>query len=157
MIDLGRSLTKCTPMVGRLKRYVVLWPMIRKTAGITRACSTSHIRKEPNMPSQLDLDQGGTNRQMTRIYLGPSIGWITTPEVNSSLLSITAAGTTNILRSTTLILINVLGTVSVQLPTAKSSPAGDAVLPGIAVFTPITVVDAGGNANATTHLYSILP
>lgn len=107
------------------------------------------------MPSQLDLDQGGTNRQLHRVWLGPSIGWIETPY--TSLLSVTTTGTTALLRSTTLVLVNVVATVTIQLPSAKASVAGDNVIPGIAVATPVVVVDAGGNANATTHLITILP
>ena len=106
------------------------------------------------MPSQLDLDQGGTNRQLQRIYLGPSIGWITS--AYQTLLNIIAAGTTTLLRSTTLVLVsaNVNGVI-IQLPSAQSSPAGDNVIPGIAVGTPITIVDSGGFANA--HPITINP
>ena len=28
------------------------------------------------MASQLDLDQGGINRQTHKVYLGPSVGWV---------------------------------------------------------------------------------
>jgi hypothetical protein len=106
------------------------------------------------MPSQLDLDQGGTNRQLQKVYLGPSIGWIVTSY--QTVLNVNAAGTTTLLRSTTLVLVsaNVNGVV-IQLPSARSSPAGDNVIPGIAVATPVTIVDAGGFANA--HNISILP
>lgn len=98
------------------------------------------------MPSQLDLDQGGTNRQLQRVWLGPSIGWIET--ALTTVLSVVAGGTTTILRSTTLVLVNFNGAVTIQLPSAKSSAAGDNVIPGLAVATPITIVDAGGFANA---------
>ena len=96
------------------------------------------------MASQLDLDQGGTNRQLHRVWMGPTIGWIET--AFTTLLSVTVGGTTSILRSTTLVLVNFNGAVTIQLPSAISSPAGDNVIPGIAVATPVIIVDAGGFA-----------
>lgn len=107
------------------------------------------------MPSQLDLDQGGTVRQSQRLYLGPSIGWILSPANN--ILSVTTVGTTIVLLGTTLILINVAGLVTIQLPSALASAAGAQALPGTFLGRPITVVDSGGNANPTTRKITILP
>lgn len=96
------------------------------------------------MGSQLDLDQGGTVRQLQRLYLGPSVGWQLGGANN--ILPITAAGITTVLLGTTLILVNVAGLVTVQLPLAKASGAGPQALPGTFLGIPITIVDAGGNA-----------
>ena len=106
------------------------------------------------MASQLDLDQGGTYRQFVRRFLGPSVGWVWTPEDN--VLPVTTAGTTTLLQGTTLVQVNVNGAVTVQLPSAKASvtaPAG--ALPGTFLALPITVVDIGGFAAA--HNITIRP
>ncbi len=106
------------------------------------------------MPSQLDLDQGGTYRQYVRRFLGPSVGWVWTPEDN--VLPVTSGGTKTILQGTTLVQVSVNGAVTIQLPSAKSSttaPAG--ALPGTFLALPITVVDIGGFA--TAHPITILP
>lgn len=96
------------------------------------------------MTSQLDLDQGGTQRQWVRRFLGPSVGWIMVPE--ASILNITTSGTTNVLLGTVLVLVNVAGLVTVNLPSAKSSAAGAQAIPFSFVGKPITVIDYGGNA-----------
>lgn len=98
------------------------------------------------MGSQTDLDQGGTNRQFKRQYLGPSLGWITTPAEAASILPITAAGTYTIDPSTTLVTVNVAGAVTLNLPKAHT-PSIPAQL-GLFVQNPITIVDIGGHATA---------
>lgn len=100
------------------------------------------------MGSQTDLDQGGTSRQYIRVYLGPSVGWITTPAPSGSILPITAAGTYAIDPSVTLIIVNVAGTVILVLPSAKTPTVGPQAQPGLFAQTPITIVDIGGNAVA---------
>jgi hypothetical protein len=96
------------------------------------------------MASQLDLDQGGTFRQKQRLYLGPSVGW--QEAINTGILNVTSAGTVNVTLGTNLVLVNVAGLVTVNLPSAKQSPAGAQALPGTFLGIPITVVDIGGNA-----------
>lgn len=98
------------------------------------------------MTSQLDLDQGGTQRQLTRRFLGPSVGWFDVPI--DSILPITAAGTYNVLVGTTLIEVNVAGAVIINLFSviAPTVPAG--VLPGRFVNAPVTIIDTGGFALA---------
>ena len=44
------------------------------------------------MASQTDLDQGGSFRQYVRRFLGPSVGWVFSPDDN--VLDVTAGGTT---------------------------------------------------------------
>lgn len=105
------------------------------------------------MGSQTDLDQGGTHRQMERVWLGPSVGWVNQPAL--SILNITAGGTYTIARGTTLIKISANADVTLNLPSAKASPAGPQALPGQSVITPVTVVDVGGFAG--TRTYTINP
>lgn len=108
------------------------------------------------MPSQQDLDQGGTFRQYVRQWLGPSIGWIEVPLIYASVLPVNVTGMTLVNRSTTLVqVLYTLGGVVIQLPSSQKSPAGDAANPGLVVTTPITVIDQGGNAG--THNIEILP
>lgn len=106
------------------------------------------------MTSQTDLDQGGTNRQLRRQFLGPSLGWIETPAEAASILAITSAGTFSIDPSTTLVTVNVAGAVTLNLPKAKS-PTNQTGQLGLFVQNPITIVDIGGNAAA--HPITISP
>lgn len=98
------------------------------------------------MTSQTDLDQGGTNRQYTKQYLGPSLGWVTTPAAAAGILAITAAGTYTVDRSVTLVTVNVNGSVTLNLPKAHV-PTVPAQL-GLFVQAPIVIVDVGGHATA---------
>lgn len=96
------------------------------------------------MTSQLDLDQGGTARQKVRRYLGPSIGWV--ESLDQSILNVTVAGATSVLLGTNLVLVNVAGIVTLNLPSALQSAAGAQALPGTFIGRPITIVDIGGNS-----------
>lgn len=98
------------------------------------------------MPSQTDLDQGGTSRQWTRAYMGPSVGWILVPLQN--VLLITAAGTYNLDPSVSLVEVNVVGAVTIVLPSAVNPAVGPQAQPGLFANNPITVVDIGGNGAA---------
>ena len=105
------------------------------------------------MSSQLDLDQGGTNRQRQKVYMGPSVGWVDAPATVA--LPVTTAGTTTILLGTTLVLVNVNGAVTIQLPSAKDAGVPAIGLAGPYLKNPITIVDIGGFAGA--HPITILP
>lgn len=107
------------------------------------------------MSSQTDLDQGGTFRQMQRVYAGPSVGWQYIPQ--TTVLPITTAGTTTVARGMNLITVDVAGLVTVQLPSSLRSPAGPQAIPGQDLIYPTVVVDAGGNANDSTAIITILP
>lgn len=98
------------------------------------------------MSSQTDLDKGGTSRQWVRKYLGPSVGWIDVPSEN--ILPIITVGTYNIDPSTNLVLVNVAGAVTINLPSALTPSAGAQAQPRLFAQNPITIVDIGGNANA---------
>lgn len=106
------------------------------------------------MPSQLDLDQGGTFRQTQRLYLGPSVGWVEVP--NQWLLNVIAAGTTIVSRGTNLILVNFNGLVTLQLPSLKASTAGAQAIPRQFTTIPITFTDLGGFASPANPI-TVLP
>ena len=98
------------------------------------------------MGSQTDLDQGGTFRQYVRRWLGPSVGWVLSPDDN--VLPITAAGTFAPVLNTTLVTVSVNGAVTINLPDCYKGliPAG--ALPGKFLALPLTLVDIGGFAAA---------
>lgn len=99
------------------------------------------------MPSQTDLDQGGTSRQWTRSYMGPSVGWVEVPLQN--VLLITAAGTYALDPSTSLVEVNTTGSVTITLPSAVTPSAGAQAQPRLFAQNPITIVDIGGHAQAS--------
>jgi hypothetical protein len=98
------------------------------------------------MPSQTDLDQGGTFREWVNTYLGPSVGWVRAPAKNN--LGIAAAGTYTIDLSTNYVLVNVAGAVTIILPSVivpANPPPG--AIPGVSVRANVTVIDSGGFAS----------
>jgi hypothetical protein len=107
------------------------------------------------MPSQTDLDQGGTTRQWIRQFLGPSVGWVYAPSTNQ--FPITAGGTYIIDPSTNYIPVNTTGAVTIILPSAAdpSYAGASGAQPGLFVNPPIVIVDTGGNAGA--HPITIQP
>lgn len=105
------------------------------------------------MTSQLDLDQGGTFRQVSRVYMGPSIGWQLAPA--SVILPIIATGTTTAQVGNSLITFNIAAIATVQLFRSRGNAAGAGVVPGTWVPTPIVIIDIGGNA--ATFNKTILP
>lgn len=107
------------------------------------------------MASQTDLDQGGTFRQWTRQWMGPSVGWVNVPV--DAVLDITAGGVYTIARGTSLILLNVNASVTLNLPSSKASPKGPQAIPGQWVINPVTILDQGGFANPGTVDYLINP
>lgn len=106
------------------------------------------------MSSQLDLDQGGTQRQWVRTYLGPSVGWVYLPGLNL-LPTITAAGTYVLLPDTTLVQVNAAGAVIITLPSALNPGVPATTLPALYARKPVTIVDIGGFAQA--HPITINP
>jgi hypothetical protein len=105
------------------------------------------------MGSQTDLDQGGTFRQVDKVYMGPSVGWQSV--MQAAVLNITATGTYTIARGTTLIKISANGNVTMNLPSSKASVAGPQAIPGQWVLAPVTIVDIGGFAD--TNTYRVVP
>jgi hypothetical protein len=104
------------------------------------------------MPSQTDLDMGGTVREWVKTYLGPSVGWVYVPvksflASNTNTTTITAAGTYTLDYATTFVQVAVAGAVTLLLPST--------ILGSLAVTqTPahtrakVTIVDVGGFAAA---------
>lgn len=105
------------------------------------------------MPSQIDLDQGGTSREWVRAYRGPSVGYIMVPQRN--VLQITAAGTYVLDPSTSLVEVNVAGAVTITLPSAVVPSVGPQAQPGLFAQNPITIVDIGGNAGTPANNITI--
>ena len=105
------------------------------------------------MASQLDLDQGGTNRQTHKVYLGPSVGWV---EASWEWVqNIVLGGTTAMGLGTNLVLVNFNGAVSVQLPSFKATSAGAQAIPRQFLILPVVISDVGGFALANP--ITILP
>ena len=101
------------------------------------------------MPSQTDLDQGGTFRQWVKMFMGPSVGWVSVPI--DAVLPIVAGGTYPIARGTSLITINVDANVTLDLPSSLAAPQGPQAIPGQWVINPVTIVDLGGFAGTRTY------
>ncbi len=99
------------------------------------------------MGSQLDLDQGGTHRQYQRIWMGPSVGWLTMPV--QAIITQTAAGTLILQRWTNLIKVKVAsGVLNINLPSSKASTQGPQAIPGQWVNNPVIITDLLGSAGA---------
>lgn len=107
------------------------------------------------MPSQLDLDQGGTARQWQLVDMGPTIGLVRVPKRSPLAPTITVAGTYTINYSTNLVEVDCNGAVTIILPSAIDPTVPASVLPADFVKGPITIVDIGGFAG--THPITIQP
>lgn len=96
------------------------------------------------MASQTDLDQGGTARQWEKRWLGPSVGWVWVPVVNT--LFVNTTGTTTPVVGTTLITLGANGLTTIQLwdPLVPSTPPANS-MPFPSVVIPLTIVDIVGH------------
>ena len=101
------------------------------------------------MPSQQDLDQGGTFREWVNAYMGPSVGWIRVPM--RSVLKITAAGTYALNLSTTLVIVDTTTAVTITMPSALDPTIPAGAIPGPYVKSIITIVDISGAPNVTIN------
>jgi hypothetical protein len=96
--------------------------------------------------SQLDLDQGGTFRQFQKVFMGPSVGWLSVPV--QAIINQTAAGTLTLQRWTNLVKINVAaGVLNINLPSSMATALGPQAIPGQWVYNPVVVVDILGTAS----------
>jgi hypothetical protein len=102
-----------------------------------------------------DLDQGGTFRETTRIYQGPSLGWSQGAAPPTAVASVTVAGTTVIQPGVSLVHVNVNGSVTIQLFRSKGNAAGAGQVPGSYLQPIVTINDIGGFAQANP--ITILP
>lgn len=101
------------------------------------------------MPSQLDLDQGGTFRQYQRIFMGPSVGWQTMPV--QAIITQSIAGTLTLLRWTNLVKLRVAtGVLNINLASSKASAQGPQAIPGQWVYNPVVIIDQSGQAGLAT-------
>lgn len=98
------------------------------------------------MGSQLDLDQGGTFRQYQRVWMGPSVGWLSVPV--QAILTLTTAGAYTIQRWTNLIKVaTASGVININLPSSKATAQGPQAIPGQWVYNPVVIVDTLGTAS----------
>jgi hypothetical protein len=98
------------------------------------------------MSSQTDLDQGGTFRQMTRVYGGPSVGWLYM--ANQAVLPIVAPGTYPLARGMNFVTVAANGAVTINLPSSIASLAGPQAIPGQWLINQVVIIDIGGFASA---------
>jgi len=92
----------------------------------------------------MDLDQSGNTFQGVRVFLGPSLGWVQVrvrPE-----RYITAAGTYAVTPDDGVILVNVAGAVTFNLPDVRLWVSEFAYNPATAFERAIWIKDLGGNA-----------
>jgi hypothetical protein len=93
-----------------------------------------------------DYDQGGHPLRISRVDLGPSVGWAETPY--RSLLSIVMAGTYHIDAAINLVTVDTASLVTLILPSAQMSLAGPTAQPRLWLGPNIQFVDAGGFAGS---------
>lgn len=92
----------------------------------------------------VDVDQGGQFSQKARVYLGPSLGWVeqrVRPEVY-----ITIAQTYQMLPGDSVVMVNVAGNVTVNLPDVQAWLRENAAMPMTGFERAIWIKDLGGNA-----------
>jgi hypothetical protein len=94
----------------------------------------------------MDLDQSGNGYQTIRVYLGPSLGWVLT-QVKPQQYVLTA-GTTTLAPGSSIVLVDVVGLVTINLPDVSKWIQENAYQPATAFERAIWIKDFGGNANA---------
>lgn len=93
-----------------------------------------------------DLDQSGQSYQQVRAYLGPSLGWVMVRVKPETLIA--SAGTYTVQPGDSILLVNVAGLVTVQLPDVARWVKETAYNPATGFERAIYVKDYGGNAAA---------
>lgn len=88
----------------------------------------------------MDLDQSASIKNLQRLYLGPSLGWI---DAVGYTMTVPTAGTTIIPLGMTLVRVSTANLVTVVLPLAR----GNIATPGALAGLPITVIDVTGQAS----------
>lgn len=94
----------------------------------------------------MDLDQGGFTYQKVRVWMGPSLGWVD-QQVKPNF-NIVTAGTFALPAGTSIVLINVAGLVTVNLPSVSAWLKEPAYNPMTAFERALWIKDLGGNAQA---------
>jgi hypothetical protein len=98
------------------------------------------------MPLPSDLDKGGAYSQKTRSWYGPTLGWL--DEYVLPQVTITAAGTVALPAGVSLLLIDVAGLVTINLPDVNAVLQVTSYQPANGVERSIWIKDFGGNAAA---------
>jgi hypothetical protein len=103
-----------------------------------------------------DLDQGGNVLQRTKIYLGPSLGWVE-GYINPARF-ITAGGPTDLVNGDCVIFVNIAATVTLNLPDINQVLKQFPQRSQIGTFGEYYFIkDFGGNAaafNITIHPFA---
>lgn len=95
---------------------------------------------------QADLDQSGNTAQWGRVYRGPTLGWELV-QIKPSRV-ITAAGTYTLATGDSVVLVDVAGLVTINLPSVTSWLRESFDRPHDAFEGAIWIKDLGGNAAA---------
>lgn len=94
-----------------------------------------------------DLDKGGNTLQLTRVYLGPTLGWAMA-YINPARF-ITSAGSTQLILGDSVVFVNVAALVTILLPDAVQWLQQFPMKSAIATFGEyLYIKDYGGNAAA---------
>lgn len=103
----------------------------------------------------VDLDQSGQGYQQVRVYLGPSLGWVIVRVKPQR--SVTAVGTTTLDAGDSLVLVNIAGLVTINLPQVSKWVKEVQYMPSTGFERAVWVKDFGGNAaafNITIHPFA---
>ena len=103
----------------------------------------------------MDLDQSGNPEQTTRVYLGPSLGWVQV-QIKSTM-DIIVGGSYNITPGTSVVLINTLTPVVINLPDVKAWLYETAYMPSTGFERAIIIKDLGGNAPSANIVVAPFP
>lgn len=94
----------------------------------------------------MDLDQGGNTYQKVRVWMGPSLGWVD-QQVKPNF-NIVTSGTFTLSAGTSIVLVNVAGLVTVNLPSVVAWLNEPVYNPMTAFERALWIKDLGGNAAA---------
>ena len=93
----------------------------------------------------MDLDQSGSGYQSVNVYLGPSLGWVKVRVKPQT--KILAAGTTTLTADASVILVNINGLVTLNLPDVTKWIQETAYMPATAFERAVWIKDLGGFAS----------
>jgi hypothetical protein len=93
-----------------------------------------------------DLDQSGQAFQTVRVYLGPSLGWRELKVKPTQ--SITAAGTYALDQGSSIVMVNVAGLVTINLPSVRTWMYQSLGVQVTGFERAIWIKDFGGHADA---------
>ncbi|HEX4500633.1 MAG TPA: hypothetical protein VH187_05585 [Scandinavium sp.] len=95
----------------------------------------------------LDLDMSGSSWHKSKVYLGPSLGWKEVQVKPTTL--VTSLGTYFVTPGDSIILVNAVGGVTIQLPDVVQWVQEIAYQPATGFERAIWIKDLGGNAAAS--------